>query len=166
MAVFLWWQRQRQDFMHYWGWIFFRGQYFPGVNIFQEWIFFSFPGVNIFQGDYFSGVNIYPGWIFSGVDIFQGWIFSGVNIFQGWLFFRGEYFSGATSFQGRIFSRVIIFNGWTFFSCEYFEIVDMNLVDTDVRHSGHSGYRGESFTGVTIFQRFMFIAQFFHLSFA
>ena len=37
----------------------------------------------------------------------------------------------------------------------------MNLVDTDVRHSGHGhgGYRGESFTGVTIFQRFMFTPQ-------
>ena len=45
---------------------------------------------------------------------------------------------------------------------EYFEIVDMNLVDTDVRHSehGHGGHRGECFTGVTIFQRFMSTAQF------
>ena len=75
----MWWQRQRQDFMHYWGWIFFRGQYFPGVNIFQEWIFFSFPGVNIFQG-----------WLF-----FRSEYFSGVNIFRSWLriFLMDEYFS-------------------------------------------------------------------------
>ena len=39
----------------------------------------------------------------------------------------------------------------------------MNLVDTDVRHGGHrhGGHRGECFSGVTIFQRFMFIAQIF-----
>ena len=40
-------------------------------------------------------------------------------MFQGRLVFRGEYFSGLK-----------------FFSGEYFEMVDMNLVDTDVRHSG------------------------------
>ena len=39
----------------------------------------------------------------------------------------------------------------------------MNLVDTDVRHSGHGhgGHRGECYTGVTIFQRFMLTAHFF-----
>ena len=36
----------------------------------------------------------------------------------------------------------------------------MNLVDTDVRH-GHGGHRGGCFTGVTIFQRFMFTTQIF-----
>ena len=86
LAVFLWWQRQRQDFMHYWGWIFFRGQYFPGVNIFQEWIFFRSEYFSVFQewiffrGDYFSGVTIFLGWIFLGVDKEY---FSWVNIFQG-----------------------------------------------------------------------------------
>ena len=67
------------------GSIFSRSEYF---SVFQEWIFF--------RGDYFSGVNIYPGWIFSVVDIFQGWIFfrgeyfSWVNIFHGWIFFMGD----------------------------------------------------------------------------
>ena len=83
-------------------------------------------------------------------------IFSGVNIFQGCIFFSGEYFSGVNIFQGRL-----VFRG------EYFELVDMNLVDTDVRHSGHGhgGHRGECFTGMTIFQRLMFIIQFFSSEF-
>ena len=38
------------------GWIFFSGEYFSGVNIFQGWIYF--------RGEYFSGVNIFQGWIF------------------------------------------------------------------------------------------------------
>ena len=29
----MWWQRQRHDFMHFWDWIFFGGEYFPRVNI-------------------------------------------------------------------------------------------------------------------------------------
>ena len=118
----MWWQRQRQDFMHYWGWIFFSGQYFQEwiffrSEYFQEWIFFSFQEWIFFKGDYFSGVNIYPGWIFSGVDIFPGWIFSGVDIFQGWLFFRDDYFSLVNIFHGRLvfkeeyFSRVIFLRG-------------------------------------------------------
>ena len=50
----------------------------PSKNILY-WIFF--------RGEYFSGVNIVQGWIF-----FRGEYFSGVNIFQEWIFFRGEYF--------------------------------------------------------------------------
>ena len=50
----------------------------PSKNILY-WIFF--------RGEYFSGVNIVQGWIF-----FRGEYFSGVHIFQGWIFFRGEYF--------------------------------------------------------------------------
>ena len=52
-----------------------------------------------------------------------------------------------------------IFQGWTFLSGEYFEMVDINLVNTDVRHGG---YRGEPWR-VTIFQKFMFIAQTFSI---
>ena len=40
---------------------------FLGVNIFQEGIFFKgeyYAGVNIFQGEYFSEVNILQGWPF------------------------------------------------------------------------------------------------------
>ena len=75
-----------------------------------------------------------------------------MNIFQGCIFFSGEYFSGVNIFKGRL-----VFRG------EYFELVDMNLVDTDVRHSGHGhgGHRGECFTGVTIFQRFICTIQIF-----
>ena len=48
-----------------------------------------------------------------------------------------------------------------FFSGEYFEMEDLNLVNTDVRHGEHrhGGHKGEYFTGVTIFQRFMFITE-------
>ena len=42
-------------------------EYFSGVNIFQEWIFFSFPGVNIFQG----------------------WLFFRGEYVSGWMLFRG-----------------------------------------------------------------------------
>ena len=60
--------------------IFFRDEYFSGVNIFGGWIFF--------RGLYFSGVNIFKGWIYF-------WeYFSGVTSFQGWISFRGEHFSG------------------------------------------------------------------------
>ena len=62
-----------------------------------------------------------------------------VNIFQGWIFFRGEYFSGGDIFQ------------WWIFSASGHEL-------NGHRHGGH---RGECFTGVTTFQRFMFIAQIF-----
>ena len=51
-------------------------EYFSGVNIFQEWIFF--------RSEYFSGVNIFQ---FSRSEYF-----SGVTIFQEWIFIRGEYF--------------------------------------------------------------------------
>ena len=61
------------------GW---RGEYFPGVNIFQKWIFF--------RGEYFSGVNIFQGWIF-----FRGEHSLGVNIF------RGKYFTA--KFSTKIF---------------------------------------------------------------
>ena len=43
------------------GWIFFRAEYFSGLNNFLKWIFFRsdyFSGGNIFRGEYFSGVNI------------------------------------------------------------------------------------------------------------
>ena len=69
-------------------------EYFSGVNIFQEWIFF--------RSEYFS--------------VFQEWIF-----FRGEFFFRGDYFSWVNIFHGRqtfkdeYFSRVIFFKGWRFF---------------------------------------------------
>ena len=72
------------------------------MNIFQGWLFFRseyFSGVNIFRSGYFSGVNIFQGWIF-----FRGDYFSRVNIFQGQLVFKEKYFS-----------RVMFFKGWTFF---------------------------------------------------
>ena len=88
--------------------------------------------------------NFFHGWIF-----FRGEYFSRVNFFQRWIFFWGEYFSG-----------VNIFQWWIFWYCEH-ELGGH-------RHGlhGHGGHRGECFTGVIIVQRFMFIAQFFHLSFA
>ena len=76
---------QRLNVMQYKGWIFFRGEYFSGVTIFQEWIFF--------RCEYFQE------WLF-----FRGDYFSGVNIFQGRVIFKEEYFS-----------RVIFLKGWTFF---------------------------------------------------
>ena len=75
-------------------------EYFSGVNIFQEWIFF--------RSEYFSGVTIFQEWIFFWGEYFQkliknifhGWIFFKATSFQGWIFFRDKYFSGSTSFQG------------------------------------------------------------------
>ena len=77
------------------------GEYFLGVNIFQEWIFF--------RDEYFLWVNIFQGWIF-----FRGEYFSGVNTFQGWIFFRGEYF-----LSGEYFSEV------NFFRSESFSVVNI-----------------------------------------
>ena len=76
------------------------------------WIFFKceyFSGVNIFRSEHFSGVNISQRWIF-----FRGEYFSRVNIFKGGTFFRGEYFS-----------EVNISKGWIFFMCEYFSGVNI-----------------------------------------
>ena len=68
------------------GWIFFRREYFLGMNFFQGGIFF--------RDEYFFGVNIAR---LSGLGdkclgvaaVNQGWIF-----FKKWIFFRGDYFSG------------------------------------------------------------------------
>ena len=57
------------------GWIFFRGEYFSGVNIFQGWLFF--------RGEYFSGVNIFQVRL-----VFKEEYFSRVIFVKGWTFFR------------------------------------------------------------------------------
>ena len=90
--------------------IYFRGESFPGENIFQRWIFIRgeyFSGLNICQrkifvrGEYFrwwiffQGVNIL---CFSRAEYFSGWIFLGLNTFQGWIFFKIEYFSEVNIF--------------------------------------------------------------------
>ena len=60
-----------------------------GVYIFQGWIYFIgdyFPGVRqFFRGEYFSGVNIFQEWIF-----FRSAYFSGEIFFERWIFLRGH----------------------------------------------------------------------------
>ena len=87
----------------------FQGEYFSGVNIFQEWIFFRgdyFSEVNILRGEYVQEWIFFRGEYFSGLNIVQGDYFSGVNIFQGWIFFREDHFSRMNIFYGWIFFRV------------------------------------------------------------
>ena len=67
------------------GWIFFRGEYFSGVNLSKGWIFF--------MCEYFSCVNILHVWIFFTVEYFLGGeYFSGVNISQFKFRIRTDYF--------------------------------------------------------------------------
>ena len=46
----------------------------PCVDFFQGWIFF--------RGEYFSGVNLFQGWIFFRGWIFLGWIFGYSTIYS------------------------------------------------------------------------------------
>ena len=109
--------RLKKSFLYIFG-----EEYFFGVNIFQECIFFRgkyFLGVNIFREEYFSRVNIFQRWIFFRVKIFRGEFFSGLNIFQGQIFFRGKSFSELNIFRANIFQGWICL-GWIFFRSELF----------------------------------------------